>query len=119
MQTFSDIIDLWPTAEVFASDVGINGALARQWRRRNNIPAAHWARVVDAASVRGYPGVTLEMMAAMAAGRGDCEVCANYLPPEEAALPGPSVGEMEEEFGDAATEAALEPRGSAPVFSED
>jgi len=68
--TFSDIIALWPTAEAFAADVSVSGVLARQWRRRNNIPSAHWVRVVEAARARGFADVTLELLAGIAAQGG-------------------------------------------------
>ena len=69
MDSFSSIINLWPTAEAFAEDVGISGVLARQWRRRNKIPSEHWNRVVGAAACRGFDGVTLLALANLAAAR--------------------------------------------------
>ncbi len=66
MDTFGDIIDLWPNAEAFAADVGVTGVVARAWKRRNSIPPGRWIRICEAAAKRGYP-VTLADMARISA----------------------------------------------------
>lgn len=68
MTTFTDIINLWPTATELAADVSQTGLVVRAWRNRNSIPAEHWLRVVDAAARRGIEGVTLDLLARIAAG---------------------------------------------------
>lgn len=69
MRTISDIIGLWKTAEAFARDVGVTGLVARSWKYRESIPANKWADVVDAAERAGKPGVTLDVLARIAADR--------------------------------------------------
>lgn len=66
METFRDIINLWPSAEDLGRDIEIPGGLVRLWRRRDNIPAAYWLDIVTAAEARTIPGVTLERLATLA-----------------------------------------------------
>lgn len=66
MNGFAEIIKHWPNAEVFASDIGVKGVTARQWKRRGSIPPEHWKAVVAAAEKRAIEGVTLEALAEMA-----------------------------------------------------
>jgi hypothetical protein len=88
--------------------------------KRIGIQDRHWDTLIGLGRNRFGPN-DLFRANQMARGGvvGDCAACANYLPPDEAALPGPSVEEMVDEFGDAATEVALTPRGSAAAFPED
>jgi hypothetical protein len=73
MQTFPEIIALWPSAEALGVDVGVSGVVARAWRQRNSIPPEHWLGIVTAAERRGFldtsgrPVVTLELLAHIAA----------------------------------------------------
>lgn len=67
MNCVADIIDLWPSAVVFADDVGVSPVRARAWKQRDSIPGSFWRRVVDAAEGRGYGEVTLELLARLAA----------------------------------------------------
>lgn len=64
-----DLIDLWPKPRVanFARDLGITVEHAAAMKRRNSIPAAHWRAVVAGAEARGIEGVTLELLADLAA----------------------------------------------------
>lgn len=68
METFRDIINLWPSAEDLGRDIDIPGGLVRLWRRRDNIPAAYWLDIVTAAATRSEPilGVTLKRLATLA-----------------------------------------------------
>lgn len=66
MNSFADIINLWPTAEAFAQDIEIEGQLARAMKRRNNIDQKYWVDVVSAAENRDIPNVTLEQLAQIA-----------------------------------------------------
>lgn len=68
-QTFADVINLWPSAVALAEDVGVKEVTARAWRARG-IPAEYWTGVVAAALVRGFEGVTLELLAELAAAQG-------------------------------------------------
>lgn len=66
MDSFKDIINLWPTAAEFARDVGTSPANARSMRMLNRIPDDYWAETVRCAAVRGFEGVTLDCLADLA-----------------------------------------------------
>lgn len=76
MQTFADIINLWDTAEAFGADLGITGLRARQWRNRNSIPPEWWTATVEAAKRRDLGGVSLQLLADLAARRREPEAAA-------------------------------------------
>lgn len=63
MQTFRDVIGLWPTVPAFAIDVGVGERTAFSWWQRDSIPADWFAEVVRAAGRRGHIAVTAEAMA--------------------------------------------------------
>tara|TARA_R110002020_G_scaffold470280_1_gene696006 strand:+ start:3085 stop:3300 length:216 start_codon:yes stop_codon:yes gene_type:complete len=65
MKSFSQIIEMWPTAEVFGADIGIAGHLARKWKARNTLPSRHWNTVVEKARERGID-VSLHILADVA-----------------------------------------------------
>lgn len=67
METFADIIGLWPTAETLGDDIGVCGVTVRAWRNRNSIPSNRWADVISAAKARGFDGVTSDLMTKIAA----------------------------------------------------
>lgn len=54
------IIDLWPTAEDLARDIGADGGLVRAWRWRNSIPGRYILAVAEAAEKRGFVEATLD-----------------------------------------------------------
>jgi hypothetical protein len=68
-ETFAAIVNLWPSAEELAADLAEKGVTVRQWRNRDSIDAAYWARVVAAAEKRGFSQVTLALLARLAAER--------------------------------------------------
>lgn len=70
MTTFADIIDLWPKPSpvTLADDLGEHAGTVRQWRNRAVLPDRVWKKVVAAAENRGIEGVTLEVLATIAAG---------------------------------------------------
>lgn len=57
--THPEIIDLWPSIEAFADDVGAKVATARKWRQRGRIPSEYWVKTEQAASERKIVNVTL------------------------------------------------------------
>jgi hypothetical protein len=65
-QTFAEVINKWPTAVDLAADVGVKEVTARAWKARG-IPAEYWAEVVAAAEKRNIKGVTLDLLATLAA----------------------------------------------------
>ena len=56
--THLDIIDLWPSGAVLASDVGSTVEAVKKWRQRERIPPKVFARIVKAARKRRF-GVSL------------------------------------------------------------
>ncbi len=69
MQTFGAVLDLWPSLEDLARDLGKKGGAVRNWRLRNSIPADCWDALVRAAHRRGLSQVTLEALARIASKR--------------------------------------------------
>jgi hypothetical protein len=65
MNTFGDVIGLWPTAAEFASDVGVGVERARKWGSRNSIPGEWFVPIADAAQRRGFD-VTAQRLAEIA-----------------------------------------------------
>lgn len=63
MNTFSQLIDLWPTKAEFASDLGVEYGVAHQWDRRDSIPSDYWNDVIAAAERRQLKGINLELLA--------------------------------------------------------
>lgn len=63
MKTIRDVIDRWESAEVLAGELGQKGVTVRAWRNRGAIPPRYWLNLVEAARRRGFPDVTLELLA--------------------------------------------------------
>lgn len=61
------LINRWPALSAFADDIGVPYVTAKAMRRRGSIPAAYWLRVVECARARNLDGVSLEILAEMAA----------------------------------------------------
>lgn len=66
IQTFADVIGKWPSAVALADDLGVKEVTARAWRARG-IPAEYWTGIVASAEKRGIEGITLEVLASIAA----------------------------------------------------
>lgn len=67
MKTFADIIDAWGSPAVLAEDLDEEVGTVRQWRNRNRLPDRVWKGTVEAARKRGIEGVTLDLLAELAA----------------------------------------------------
>jgi hypothetical protein len=65
MKTFHDVIALWPSISALAADAGVTYGVAKQWRRRNSIPADRWAALVTAGQARGLD-VSADLFAGIA-----------------------------------------------------
>lgn len=65
-ESFSEVIDLWPSVEDFASDIGVPFHTAKNWRARNSIPAHRWMQVLRAAKKRRLP-INAELLTRVAA----------------------------------------------------
>jgi len=63
MMTVDKLISLWPSAEVFADDIGLKWrSHARVMKVRGRIPRRYWPAVVDAAKARGIKGVSIKQL---------------------------------------------------------
>ena len=62
MESFKDIINLWPSPQELADDLGENLHAVRKWRERGSIPSDRWLDLVEAAKRRHYR-VTLNLLA--------------------------------------------------------
>lgn len=67
MDTFTSIIDRWPSLQDYADDIGVQYVTAQLMRHRNSIASKHWKAVVGGAEKRQIEGVTLEALAEIAA----------------------------------------------------
>lgn len=62
-RTVRDVIEAWPSAEHFSSDLGLKyPSHGRVMKIRNRIPRAHWDAVVLSASKRGIDGITHRLL---------------------------------------------------------
>jgi hypothetical protein len=64
-QSFRDIIDLWPSPDALAGEVGSKAETVRKWRQRDSIPAEWWLPVIEAGKARGH-ALTADTLAALA-----------------------------------------------------
>jgi len=68
--TFSAIIDLWPSPAELAADLGTTAVHIRTMRQRNFVNAKYWKRMVAGAERRGIGAVSTDRMAAIAEAMG-------------------------------------------------
>lgn len=62
-KTVPDIIGLWPSASVFARDLGLRReSHATVMKARRSIPPQYWGRVLTAAGTRKIDGLSLELL---------------------------------------------------------
>lgn len=66
VRSFSDVIRLWPTIEMAASEIGVNPWTLVGWRRRNSIPADYWMDLKAAAVARGFEFLTIDFLSVLA-----------------------------------------------------
>jgi len=64
--SFRSIIELWPSREAMASDVGTTVPRVTKWGQRNNIPAEWWSSVL-ATDKAASAGLSAEKLTALAA----------------------------------------------------
>ncbi len=82
MKNFIDVIDQWPSLQSFATDIGVLYVTAQLMRHRNSIAAKHWKAVVEGARQRKIRGVTLEVLAQLAAEEQEPTPPAKDKPPK-------------------------------------
>jgi len=67
--SFRSIIDLWPSVDAMADEIGASAMAVRKWWQRNRIPAEWWSAVLSAPRVKKAHITTAELLAALAARR--------------------------------------------------
>lgn len=70
-ESFSALIDRWPTIVAFSTDLDVPYQTAAAMKRRDSIDPEYWELVISKAGERGINGVTWEYMAKLAAGVRD------------------------------------------------
>lgn len=63
--SINDLIGLWPSRQMFASDVGANVEAVHKWAQSGRIPARWMQSVMAAAKMRGHRHITPEWMLAV------------------------------------------------------
>ena len=66
ISSFRAVIELWPSKEAAAADLGANSWTVSKWWQRKSIPAEWWAAVLATDKVR-TAGVTAEALTSFAA----------------------------------------------------
>lgn len=64
--SFQEIVELWPSPDAMAAELGVRVEAVRKWRQRDRIPADLWAAIVDTPTARAAR-VTVVLMASIAA----------------------------------------------------
>ncbi|CAB4196133.1 hypothetical protein UFOVP1299_57 [uncultured Caudovirales phage] len=68
MNTFCEIMALWPNRAELQRDCGVKYTTAQQWWSRNSIPSKYWMVLIASAEKRGLPGLSLEVFAGIQKG---------------------------------------------------
>lgn len=63
---FCSIIDLWPSPDAMAAEIGVKPEAVRKWWQRDRIPARWWRSVLDTSRVKEAQ-ITAEILAELAA----------------------------------------------------
>ena len=66
MNTFTDIIALWPSHRAMAADIGAGHWQVAKWSQRDNIPPEWWTVIVERAPAAG---LTVDRLAQIAAAK--------------------------------------------------
>lgn len=66
MNTFQQIIDLWPSRVAFADDIGVSPQAVTNMVTRDSVPARYWIKMVGAADRRCIAGINLTTLAVAA-----------------------------------------------------
>jgi hypothetical protein len=63
MQNVADVLAAWPSDAEFGRDIGVPYPTVSAWKQRGSIPAAYWWHIVRAATHRGHPEITADLLA--------------------------------------------------------
>lgn len=69
MDSFTRVIELWDQQSDLAADLKVKPHRVRAMKSRDSIPDYYWVSLVKGAARRNIDGVTLERLAALAAGK--------------------------------------------------
>jgi hypothetical protein len=64
--SFRSIIELWPSREAMASDIGAGASTVSKWWQRDSIPADWWAMLLRSEQIQ-QAGVTADDFARLVA----------------------------------------------------
>jgi hypothetical protein len=62
VQTFVDLLDLFPSFTALAKDIGVPVSTVRSWSERDKVPVQHWYEVVETGKKFGIRDLTLTTM---------------------------------------------------------
>lgn len=71
MKTNRDVIDSWPSHAEFEQAAKCGAGGAAKLKHRNSIPSKYWLGIVEGAVEQGIEGVTLKLLAELAANGGE------------------------------------------------
>jgi hypothetical protein len=66
MQSFANVIKLWPSDADFASDIKVKPNHLAAMKCRGSIPSRYWLDIVRGATTREIPNVTMTRLARIA-----------------------------------------------------
>lgn len=64
--SFQSVIELWPSREAMASDIGAGASAVSKWWQRDSVPAEWWSAVL-ATEVAAGAGLNAEVLTTLAA----------------------------------------------------
>lgn len=64
--SFRALIELWPSREAMAADIGAGASAVSKWWQRDSVPAEWWSAVLGTDCAKGK-GLTAEVLTAIAA----------------------------------------------------
>ena len=65
-RTFRDVIELWPSKEALADEIGARGAAVSKWWQRDSIPAERWSAILATSNAR-RAGLSSDVLTELAA----------------------------------------------------
>ena len=66
VDSFRAVIELWPSTDELAEDVGVGVAAVRKWRQRDRIPSERWKGLLGTVTAK-TAGLTADKLASLAA----------------------------------------------------
>lgn len=61
-ETFSEIIDLWPTRRLLAADLDVTPEAVSRMHKRNSVHHSHWDNMEKSAEKHGIEGITYKLL---------------------------------------------------------